>query len=161
MPFVIRMTIYFPFPAIMLYSIYDYLMSIIDWEKNTDPDFYKNYFMPPKPVRPIEEMQEEGYVEEWICYKSKVVSAKRLTVFPGQTVNISDKAAYGFYMLQGHGKFGVWDIETPSMIRYGELTNDEFFVTAPAAEAGIKITNHSKTEPIVLLKHFAGNSVLE
>ncbi|HZH61876.1 MAG TPA: hypothetical protein VEY70_20350 [Metabacillus sp.] len=139
---------------------YDYLMSIIDWEKNTDPDFYKNYFMAPKPVRPLEEMQAEGYVEEWICYKSNVVSAKRLTVFPGQTVTITDSAAYGFYMLQGHGKFGVWDIETPSMIRYGQLTNDEFFVTEPAAKTGVTVTNHSTTEPIVLLKHYAGNSLL-
>ncbi|MCM3409584.1 hypothetical protein [Metabacillus litoralis] len=134
---------------------YDYLMSIIDWEKNTDPDFYNNYFMAPKPIRPIEEMQAEGYVEEWICYKSDVVSAKRLTVLPGQTVTITDSTAYGFYMLQGHGKFGVWDIETPSMIRYGQLTNDEFFVTEPAAKEGVTITNNSKTEPIVLLKHFA------
>lgn len=140
---------------------FDYLMSIIDWEKNTDPDFYKNYFMAPKPVRPVEEMEAEGYIEEWICYKNKLVSAKRLTILPGQTVTIKDAAAYGFYMLQGHGKFGVWDIETPAMIRYGQLTNDEFFVTELAAKAGITIKNNSITEPIVLLKHFSENSDLD
>ncbi|WP_042462214.1 cupin domain-containing protein [Neobacillus dielmonensis] len=140
---------------------FDYLMSIIDWEKNTDPDFYQNYFMAPKPVRPVSEMEEEGYMEEWICYKSKVVCAKRLTVLPGQTVTIKDSAAYGFYMLQGHGKFGAWDIETPSLIRYGQLTNDEFFVTEPAARKGVTIMNHSLTEPIVLLKHFSENSDLK
>lgn len=140
---------------------FDYLMSIIDWEKNTDPDFYKNYFMAPKPVKAVEEMEAEGYIEEWICYKNKLVSAKRLTVLPGKTVTIKDAAAYGFYMLQGHGKFGVWDIETPSLIRYGQLTNDEFFVTESAAKAGITIKNHSTTEPIVLLKHFSENSDLD
>lgn len=140
---------------------FDYLMSIIDWEKNTDPDFYKNYFMAPKPVRPLEDMMADGYIEEWICYKNLLVSAKRLTVLPGKTITIKDAAAYGFYMLQGHGKFGVWDIETPAMIRYGQLTNDEFFVTEPAAKTGITIENHSSTEPIVLLKHFSENRDLE
>lgn len=136
---------------------FDYLLSIIDWEKNTDPNFYQTNFMNPKPVKEIEAMKEEGYIEEWITYKSKLVSAKRLTVFPGQTASIVDKSAYGLYMLQGHGKLNEWDLETPSMIRYHELTNDEFFVTKSAANQGVTITNLSKTEPIVMLKHFAGN----
>lgn len=139
---------------------YDYLMSIIDWEKNVDSDFYKNYFMSPIPVKRVDEMEEEGYIEEWICYKNRQVSAKRLTVMPERTVTIKDSAAYGFYMLQGHGKLGVWNIETPSMIRYGQLTNDEFFVTQKVAKAGVTITNNSKTEPIVMLKHFSENSDL-
>lgn len=136
---------------------YDYLIDILDWERNVDPDFYQRFFMAPKPVRPLEEMQAEGYVEEWICYKSKKVSAKRLTVFPGRAVTIRDNAAYGLYMLQGHGKLGSWDIETPSSIRYGQLTNDEFFVTEPSAREGVTIVNPSSSDPIVMLKHFAEN----
>ena len=89
--------------------------------------------------------------------KSKLACAKRLTVYPGQTVTVKDSAAYGFILIEGHGKFGKWDIETPTLIRYGELTNDEFFVTEKAAKKGIKITNESKTENIVMLKHFAEN----
>jgi hypothetical protein len=140
---------------------YDYLIGLLDWEKNVDPDFYQNFFMAPKPVRPVDEMRAEGYIEEWICYKSKQVSAKRLTVLPGQTITLRDSAAYGLYMLQGHGTLGVWDIETPAQIRYGQLTNDEYFVTAPAATAGITITNTSKLDPIVMLKHFSENPDLE
>ncbi|WP_163536185.1 hypothetical protein [Gracilibacillus sp. YIM 98692] len=139
---------------------YDYLMSIMDWEKNIDPDFYENRFMEPKSVDPVNQMEEKGYIEEWICYKSKLVSAKRLTVKPGQTVTIHDQAAYGLYMLQGHGKMDKWSIETPSMIRYHELTNDEFFVTEPKAKKGVTITNESQTDPIVMLKHFAENPEL-
>lgn len=134
---------------------YDYLMEVIDWEANTDPDFHKNRFMKPVVIN-----QNEGFTEEWICYKCDCVSAKRLTVNPGQTVVIKDKAAYGFILLQGRGKFGEWDIETPTLIRYGELTNDEFFVTEKAAKEGIVITNTSSTEPIVMLKHFAENPEL-
>jgi hypothetical protein len=57
-------------------------------------------------------------------------------------------------MMQGHGTMGVWDIETPTMIRYGQLTHDEYFVSERAAQDGVTITNPSKTDPIVMLKHF-------
>jgi hypothetical protein len=46
------------------------------------------------------------------------------------------------------------DVETPSLIRYGQMTKDELFVTAAAAERGITITNRSDKEDLVMLKHF-------
>lgn len=134
---------------------FDYLMEVIDWDKNVDPDFKQNRFMAPVVIT-----ANDNYVEEWVCYKCPVVSAKRLTVMPGATVTITDEAAYGLIVLQGRGKMGEWDIETPTLIRYGELTNDEFFVTENAAKTGVTITNTSKTEPIVMLKHFAENPEL-
>ena len=73
---------------------------------------------------------------------------------PGATVTIKDSAAYGIIMMQGHGTMGVWSVETPALIRYGQLTNDEFFITEKAARDGVKITNASTTDPIVMLKHF-------
>ncbi|MCX6217504.1 hypothetical protein [Spirosoma sp.] len=131
---------------------YDQLMEAIDWDLNVDPQMMANRFMRPKPVRPLEEM--EGYIETWVCYKSDAFSAKELTVLPGQTVTIKDSAAYGLIMMQGHGKLNDWDIETPTMIRYGQLTNDEFFVSEKAAMEGVTIVNASSTDPIVMLKHF-------
>lgn len=133
---------------------YDQLMEVIDWELNLDPNIRENRFMEPKPVRPMEEMEAEGYVEKWIVYKSHDFSAKELTVLPGASVTITDQAAYGMIMMQGHGTMGSWDIETPTMIRYGQLTHDEYFVTESAAKAGVKIVNTSKSDPIVMLKHF-------
>jgi hypothetical protein len=136
---------------------FDYLVDVIDWELNVDPDFHKNRFMLPKPVSPIEDMYKAGYIEEWICYKCNKASAKRLTVLPGKTVTIRDSAAYGIICLEGHGKFGVWDLETPVLIRYGQLTNDEFFITEKAAKEGVTIQNLSSVEEIVMLKHLAEN----
>jgi hypothetical protein len=135
---------------------FDYLIDVIDWDKNVDPNFSKNRFM-----KPVMSDQTDDYTEEWICYKCREVSAKRLTVYPGKTALIRDAAAYGFILLQGRGRFGEWEIETPTLIRYGELTNDEFFVTERAAKGGIWITNTSSTEPIVMLKHFAENPELD
>ncbi|WP_276167446.1 class I mannose-6-phosphate isomerase [Zobellia alginiliquefaciens] len=133
---------------------FDQLMEVIDWELNTDPNMLETRFMRPIPVKPLEEMEAEGYVDKWICYRSDAFSAKELTVLPGQTVTIKDSACYGMIMMQGHGKMGVWDIETPSLIRYGQLTHDEYFVSEKAAKEGVTIVNHSKTDPIVMLKHF-------
>ena len=135
---------------------FDYLMDVIDWDLNVDPDFKKNRFM-----RPIVDTESDAHKEEWVCYKSKLASAKRLTVYPGKTVTIQDGAAYGMIMLQGHGKFGGQPIETPTLIRYGQLTYDEYFVASDAAERGVTITNESASEPIVMLKHFAENPDLE
>jgi hypothetical protein len=133
---------------------YDQLMEVIDWDLNTNPNLLETRFMQPIPVEDEAAMAAKGYSEKWVCYRSDAFSAKELTVFPGQTVTITDAAAYGLIMMQGHGKMGVWNIETPAMIRYGQLTNDEFFVTEKAAKAGVQITNHSSTDPIVMLKHF-------
>ena len=135
---------------------FDYLMDVIDWEANVDPKFKEHRFM-----RPIVYKEDDNHKEEWICYKSRLACAKRLTVYPGRTATVTDGAAYGFILIEGHGKFGKWDIETPTLIRYGELTNDEFFVTEKAAKRGITITNESKTENIVMLKHFAENPDLK
>jgi hypothetical protein len=133
---------------------FDQLVEVLDWDLNLDPNMMENRFMRPRPVRPVAEMQAQGYIENWVCYKNEAFSAKELTVLPGQTVTIQDSAAYGLIMMQGHGKMGVWDIETPALIRYGQLTNDEFFVSEKAAQQGVSITNHSTTDPIVMLKHF-------
>jgi hypothetical protein len=133
---------------------FDQLMEVIDWELNTDPNMLETRFMNPIPVTQMEEMEGQGYIDKWICYRSEAFSAKELTILPGQTVTIKDSACYGMIMMQGHGKMGVWDIETPSLIRYGQLTHDEFFVTEKAAKEGVTIVNHSSTDPIVMLKHF-------
>ena len=133
---------------------FDYLVEVLDWEANTDPEFVAHHFMRPRPVRPQPEMLADGYSEQWVCYRSHAYSAKELTVHPGRTVVMRDAAAYGLIVLQGHGRMGLWDIEAPALIRYGQLTSDEFFVSEVAARAGVEIANPSPTDPIVMLKHF-------
>lgn len=133
---------------------YDYLISLLDWDVNLDPNFKEKYFLQPIPTFGEENVQEQGYQEEWIVYGSTWFSAKRLTVLPGRTVTVPDPVAYGTICVQGYGRFGVHPIAAPTMIRFGQMTEDEFFVTVGAAQAGIEITNLSTTEPLVLLKHF-------
>jgi hypothetical protein len=60
---------------------------------------------------------------------------------PTQTVTVKDGAAYGCILVQGHGKFGAYDAEATIMLRYGQLSADEYFVSEAAAQAGVTITN--------------------
>ena len=89
-----------------------------------------------------------------MCYGTGWYSAKELTVLPKRTVTIKDAAAYGIILTQGYGMFGTLPVSTPSMIRFGQMTEDELFVTADAAQAGVRIENLSETDPLVILKHF-------
>lgn len=133
---------------------YDYLIALLDWEANVDPQFVKTHFTEPRPAQDVEAMHAQGYHENWIVYGSDYYSAKELTVYPGRVVTIKDPAAYGLICVQGYGRLGAFPISSPSLIRFGEMTEDEFFVTARAAQEGVQITNSSSTEPLVILKHF-------
>lgn len=137
------------------YGNYDYLMDVIDWERNIDPDFAQKHFMPP--IRINNRDEQPGLIEEWICYKCDQVSAQRLTLYPDSSAVIKDEAAYGLILIQGHGSINGQIMETPSMIRYGQLTRDEFFVSHHAAKQGVTLVNNALSEPLVLLKHFAEN----
>ncbi len=132
----------------------DYLIEMMDWPANTDPEFAEHRQFDPKPVRSPAETEQCGYRENWVVYSTAHYSAKELTVLPGRSTTIRDAAAYGMILTQGFGTFGKHDVETPSLIRYGQMTQDELFVTAQAASTGVVITNKSKTENLVMLKHF-------
>jgi hypothetical protein len=132
----------------------DYLIDMLDWQGNVDPEFSANRLFHPTPVAPIEQMKAAGYVENWVVYSTQNYSAKELTVSPGRSATIKDAAAYGMIVVQGYGALGKHEIETPTVIRYGEMTKDEFFVSADAAKNGVVVTNKSDRENLVMLKHF-------
>lgn len=131
----------------------EYVMSLLDWEKNVDPHYRKHYFRPPVACP----SSDGRYAEKWVAYANDYIAAKELTIQPGQRVVVSDGAAYGCIIIQGHGKFGAYDAEASVMLRFGQLSNDEFFVSEAAAKQGVAIENHSRFQPMVILKHFGPN----
>ena len=132
----------------------DYLIGMLDWDANVNPEFGKSNKVFPQPVRPVRKMEAAGYRELWITYGTRHYSAKELTVLPGRTVTIKDPEAYGVLVSQGHGMFGKHVVSAPTMIRFGEMTRDELFITADAARRGVRIQNASDSDPLVILKHF-------
>jgi hypothetical protein len=132
----------------------DHLISMLDWDANVNPEFAKSNKTFPHPVKPAAETEAEGYRESWVTYGTPFYSAKELTVLPGHKVTIKDSAAYGSIVTQGHGRLGKLTVSTPSMIRFGQMTEDEIFVTAAVAASGVVVENLSSSDPLVLLKHF-------
>ena len=129
---------------------FDFIVSLLDWEKNTDPNFFQERFMLPISL----DDGPEGLHEKWVVYLSTGFSAKELTLAPGAEAVVTDAAAYGCIVTQGRGVFGTWTVESPTLVRFGELTSDEFFVSEEAAKGGVLLGNLSETEPLVMLKHF-------
>jgi hypothetical protein len=132
----------------------DYIIGMLDWDANVNPRFAASNRYFPKPAKPFADTEPDGYREQWVSYGTAWYSAKELTVLPKRTVVIKDAAAYGLILTQGHGMFGRLQVSTPAMIRFGQMTEDELFVTAEAAAGGVRIENRSETDPLVILKHF-------
>jgi hypothetical protein len=132
----------------------DHLVGMLDWDANVNPEFGASNRVFPRAVRPFAETEADGYREQWVCYGTPHYSAKELTVLPTHTVTIRDAAAYGLIVTQGHGAIGAHSVSAPALIRYGQMTEDELFVTADAARAGVRVANRSDCDPLVILKHF-------
>ena len=131
----------------------DYIMDLMDWEANVDPNYKERFFRPPV----LCESSDTAHSEQWIMYGNDYFAAKELTIEPGQTVTVRDPVAYGCILVQGYGRFGSFDAETAVMLRYGQMSGDEYFVSEQAAQAGVQIENRSAFEPLVILKHFGPN----
>ena len=81
-------------------------------------------------------------------------TAKELTLKPGARLVLKDKGASGLIITQGEGRIGKFPVHCPSMIRFGEMTEDELFISHEAAVQGVAIENISKQEPLVVLRYF-------
>jgi hypothetical protein len=128
----------------------DFIVGLLDWENNVDPEFFKSRFMAPVAVADL----PEGVLQKWVVYRSSAFSAMELTLEPGAHAVVRDAAAYGCIVVQGRGTLGPWTVESPTLIRFGQRTLDEYFVSEGAALTGVPMRNTSETEPLVVLKHF-------
>ena len=129
-----------------------YIVDALDWEKNVDPNFMASNYL-----EPIVSEKGQGWVDKWIVYGKvdgkQLFTAKELTLEPGAKCNVKDGGAYGLITVQGYGRIGKLTLQSPSMIRFGAMTEDEVFVTAKAAADGIEFEN-TGTEPLVTLRYF-------
>lgn len=133
----------------------DFIVDQLDWEGNTDAHFKENHYLEPVPVA---DTRQEGFLDQWIVYgrikKKQYFTAKELTVDPGVTCTIKDQGAYGLICVQGKGTINGQPLNSPKLIRFVELTEDEYFCTEAGAKSGVTFTNTSETEPLVCLRYF-------
>jgi len=133
----------------------DYLVEQLDWDKNVDPHFVDSNFL--VPVRD-DSCSGDGYEDRWVVYGEfdgvEYFTAKELTVAPGAKATIRDNGASGVICVQGRGRIGDLPLESPTMIRFGEMTEDEVFISARRAQEGYTVENLGGACPLVLLRYF-------
>src|SRR6266568_5058269 len=133
----------------------DFIVDQLDWEANVDSHFKENHYLEPIPVA---DTRKAGFVDRWIVYGKiagqQLFTAKELTVEPGVKCTVKDRGAYGLICVQGTGKINRQPLTCPKLIRFTELTEDEYFCTEDGAKVGVTFENLSQTEPLVVLRYF-------
>lgn len=134
----------------------DFIIGQLDWEKNVDPNFKDNNYL-----EPIVADQGPGWCDRWIVYGTvdgeQLFTARELTVDPGCKCTLNDPGASSWITVQGKGRLGSLDLQTPVIMRYGELSEDEVFISHHAAVAGVEVENNG-SEPLVGLRYFGPNT---
>jgi hypothetical protein len=129
-----------------------YLVDALDWEKNVDPNFKNSNYL-----EPVTCEEGDGWIDKWIVYGKvdgqQLFTAKELTIQPGAKCTIKDGGAYGWITVQGSGQVENMTLQSPVMIRFGDMTEDEVFVTCKKANEGVTFEN-TGTEPLVGLRYF-------
>ncbi|MGI9519700.1 MAG: hypothetical protein ACR2NP_21785 [Pirellulaceae bacterium] len=130
----------------------DFIVGQLDWDKNVDPQFKTSNY-----IEPVTAEQGDGWIDRWVVYGHvdgrQLFSAKELTIDPGAKCTIQDNAASGWITVQGTGRIGSLHLQTPAMIRFGQHTDDEVFISHSAASTGIEVQNNG-SEPLVGLRYF-------
>ena len=140
----------------------DYMVEALDWDKNVDPHFRDTNYL-----EPVVDTEDEQHTDKWVVYgkcdngsgpAEQLFTAKELTVHPGGSVTITDGAAFSWITVQGGGTIGGGSgdgvtLQTPAMIRFGQMTEDEVFVTAKRAGDGVTVTNTGQ-DTLVGLRYF-------
>ncbi|MEC7501964.1 MAG: hypothetical protein VX970_09560 [Planctomycetota bacterium] len=136
----------------------DFIVGQLDWEKNVDTHFMQNNYL-----EPIVDAScsGDGFTDRWITYGqidgAQLFSAKELTLLPGAKCTLQDPGASGWITVQGRGRIGKLPLQTPAMIHFGHLTEDEVFITCQAARRGVEVENLG-SEPLVGLRYFGPNT---
>jgi hypothetical protein len=137
----------------------DFIIDLIDWDANADAHLFSHRFTPPVETAESRHASDQGWVEKWITCRSPSFSAKELTLRPGTSVVIADRDPYGLIAVGGRGTINGQVLESSTLLRYGQLSSDEFFVGSQALNGGVTITNQSPSEDLVILKHFGPGNV--
>jgi len=130
----------------------DFIIGQLDWDKNVDTHFKDNNYL-----EPIVADSGPDWEDLWIVYGlvdgKQLFSAREMTLQPGAKTTLKDPGASSWITVQGSGRIGNLKLQTPAMIRFGQETEDEVFITHEAATNGVEIEN-TGTEPLVGLRYF-------
>lgn len=126
-----------------------FVLELIDWETNADPEFYEHRHLSPLPTASSETVGQES----WIFYNTTKFAGKRLVVGPSSSYGSTDPGVYSLLVLSGSGFIGGHRVEG------GVPELDELLVADAAATSGVEIVNDDPTRELVILKFFGPDIV--
>lgn len=132
----------------------DYLVELLDWDANVDPYFRQKHRLDPVTARDVgNDVASDRWIIHGTILGEDLFSAKELTVDRGGEIIVQDEGACGILVVQGSGKIGPFRASAPTYVRYGDMLDDEFFVSHDRATEGYRVRNDG-VEPLVLLRYF-------
>jgi hypothetical protein len=120
-----------------------FILELIDWEANGDPDFYDDHHLSPQPV----EGAAAGAEESWIFYGTTKFSGKKVVVRPGVTARLTDHGVHTVFVWSGRGTYGGREVVG------GRPGADELLVAHDRAVAGVEVRNDG-SEDLVAIRFF-------
>lgn len=118
------------------------LMRWVDWEANSDPDFYEKRVLQPRVYR-----EEDGVTEAWLFFGTPKFSGKRLRLEPGARVTDVENGVYNLLVWQGEGTVAGVPVTAQS------VGDDELLLVHSAATTPHEIVN-TGTDDLLLIKFF-------
>lgn len=101
----------------------------------------------------------DGYDDPWIAHGivdvDRLFNANELSIQPGAKGTSQDLGASRSIAVQGRGRMGNSDLQTPTMICFGENISDEVLIPHTAATGEIENT---RSEPFIGLRYFGPNT---
>jgi hypothetical protein len=118
------------------------LMRWVDWDANSDPDFYEKRVLQPRIFR-----QDDQSDEAWLFFGSQKFSGKRLRIAPGARVTSVENGVYNLLVWQGTGTVAGVEVSGQS------VGDDELLLVHDAATSPHEIVNTGSDE-LLIIKFF-------
>ena len=118
----------------------------LGWNGNVNPNFKESHYL-----EPVACSKGDGAVDNGIVDGAQLFTAKEFTVQPAAKSTISDGGACDWTTPQAESCAVARKLQTPAMIRFDEMIEDEVFLTAKAVVEGVTFEN-TGAEPLVGLR---------
>src|SRR3954447_7232742 len=119
-----------------------FILDLIDWETNADPEFYEHRHLEAVPVTGAE--PQPGGEVHWIYYGTSKFSGTRIVVRPGATFRSVSAGVHNLLVWRGSGTIGGVQVEG------GNPDRDELLIAHHRATAGVEIRNTGRDDLQVL-----------
>ncbi len=120
----------------------DFIVDQLDWDKNVDPNFKDNHYLEPVPVADTRKRRLRRSLDRlWQNRRRTALHREGTHRRSRREGNRQGQRRLWPHLRAGHGKNQRQSPEQPEVIRFHELTEDEYFFTEDGAKQGVTFEN--------------------